>query len=150
MFWKIVAVMTALGPVTIAAVQIVTGVTHGSIRFQLIMGIRPVGPLRGEFAPGGVKVTLHALGAEIVAVGTGKRATAVKIRARFVNPGLSRNMIVAVMTALGPVAINAVQVMTGIAHGSIHFQLIMGIRPVGPVRGRHTARSTKMALIAFE
>ena len=142
--------MTTLGPVTIDAVQIVTGVTHGSIHFQLIMGIRPVGPIRGGFAPGGVKVTLHALGVKIVAVGTGKGAAAVEIRARFVQPGLTRNMTVAVMTALGPIAITAVQVMTGIAHGSIHFQLIMGIRPVGPVRGRHTPGSTKMALIAFE
>ena len=113
MFWKIVTVMTTLGPVTIAAVQIVTGVTHGSIHFQLIMGIRPVGPIRGGFAPGVVKVTLHALGAEIMAVGTVQIAyAAVKIRARFVQPGFAPYMIgwrtVAVMTALRPVAIDAV------------------------------------------
>ena len=47
-----------------------------------------------------------------MAVGAVKRAAAVKIRACFVNPGLSLYMIgwrtVAVMTALGPVAIDAV------------------------------------------
>jgi hypothetical protein len=51
-----------------------------------------MGPVRGGFAPGGVKVTLHALAAEIMAIGTVKRAGTVKIRTRPVKPGLSRDM----------------------------------------------------------
>ena len=57
---------------------------------------------------------------------------------------------VTVMTTLGSVTISAVQVVTAVTHGSIRFQLIMGVRPVGPIRGRHTPGSTEMALIAFD
>ena len=110
--WRTVAVMTALGPVTITAVQVMAAVAHVSIGFQLIMGGSPVGPIRGRFAPGVVKVTLNALGAEIVAVGTTQGAGAVKIGARLINPGLPGEVrvwrAVTVMTILGPVTIAAV------------------------------------------
>jgi len=107
-----VAVMAALRPVTVDTVQFVTGVTDWTIHFELIMGGSTVGPAGGGFAPGGVKVTFHALGAEIMAAGTGKRAAAVEIRARPVKPGLPGDMearqAVTVMAGLGPVSINAV------------------------------------------
>jgi len=54
------------------------------------------------------------------------------------------------MAALGSVAVAAVQVVAAVAHRSLRFQLIMGIRPVGPTRGRHISGSTEMAGIAFE
>jgi len=65
-----VAVMTGRGPVSVTAVQVVTGVAHQATRFQLPMGSCPMNPVRWGFAPGGIKVTLHALGAGIVAAGT--------------------------------------------------------------------------------
>ena len=117
-----------------------TGVAYWTTGCQIVMGIRPVGPIRGGFAPGGVKVTLHAPGAKIVAVGTVKRAAAVKIRGHLVKPGLSRYMhtwvvlkSMAVMTGRRPSTIAAAQRMTGVTHRSIRFKLIMGSSPMVPV-----------------
>ena len=118
--WKSVAVMTGRRPVTIAAVQRMTGVTHVSIRYKLLMSIRPVDPVGGGFAPGGIKVALSTPGAEVMAVGTVQRAGAVEIRASLVQPVITGDVSVrqtmAVMAAPGPVSIAAVQVMTGVAH----------------------------------
>ena len=75
-----------------------------------------------------------------MAIGTVKRATAVEIRARSVQPGLARYMdtwdvckVVAVMTGRRSVTVDAVQVMTDIAYLSIRFKLIMGSSPMIPV-----------------
>jgi len=86
-------------------------------------------------------VAVGTPGGEIVTIGTVKRAAAVKIRTRLIQTGLSPYMhtwdvwkSVAVMTGRRPVTIAAGQGMTGVAHRSIRFQLIMGSSPMVPVR----------------
>jgi hypothetical protein len=95
-------------------------------------------------------MALQALGAEIMAVSTVQGAAAVEIRARFVQPGLTRNMTVAVMTALGPIAITAVQVVAGVTHVSIRFQLLMGASSMNPVRRCFIPGGPEVALTTFE
>ena len=72
-----------------------------------------------------------------MAVSTVKRAGTVKSRTRLVKPVIPGEVrarqAMTVMTDRRPITIAAVQVMAGVAHRAIRFQLIMGSHPMNPV-----------------